>query len=111
MMTAGDHWVWEVEGAFFGIPLQNYWGWWLTIFLTFGAFSLLQKRLSPETKTDEPTFQTLAVASYALTGLSTVLTCLTGSLAGAGLAGLFAMAPWAVMGWAGTRRDTEPDNQ
>ena len=38
MMVAGEHWVWEVEGAYFGIPLQNYWGWWLTIFVTFILF-------------------------------------------------------------------------
>lgn len=38
MMVANAHWVWEVDGAFFGVPLQNYWGWWLTIFLTFLIF-------------------------------------------------------------------------
>ena len=40
MMVAGGHWVWEQPGAYFGIPLQNYWGWWLTTFITFLFFYL-----------------------------------------------------------------------
>ena len=34
IMVAGGNWVWEKGGAYFGIPLQNFWGWWLTIFTT-----------------------------------------------------------------------------
>ena len=47
MMVAGEHWVWDVPGAYFGIPLQNYWGWWLTIFVTFILFRILGG-LTPE---------------------------------------------------------------
>ena len=47
MMVAGEHWVWEEPGAYFGIPLQNYWGWWLTIFVAFLLFLILGK-LTPE---------------------------------------------------------------
>ena len=43
MMSAGEHWIWEVEGAYFGIPLQNYWGWWLTVFVTFMLFLMIGK--------------------------------------------------------------------
>ena len=35
IMVVGGNWVWDVKGAYFGIPLQNYWSWWLTIFTTF----------------------------------------------------------------------------
>ena len=38
IMVAGGNWVWDVKGAYFGIPLQNYWGWWLTIFTTFALY-------------------------------------------------------------------------
>ena len=38
LMVAGDHWVWEVQGAYFGIPIQNFWGWWLTVFVAFCIF-------------------------------------------------------------------------
>ena len=40
LMVRGGHWVWEMNGAFFGVPLQNYWGWWLTVFVTFALFLL-----------------------------------------------------------------------
>ena len=43
MMVNGGHWVWEQPGAYFGIPLQNYWGWWLTIFITFWLFLSLAR--------------------------------------------------------------------
>jgi uncharacterized membrane protein len=75
MMVAGDHWIWEKPGAYFGIPLQNYWGWWLTIFVAFVLFMILG-RLSPEKlETSDRRFERQA------------------------LVGLFAMLPWAVMGW------------
>jgi len=34
IMVAGGYWVWDTNGSYFGIPLQNFWGWWLTIFTT-----------------------------------------------------------------------------
>ena len=99
MMVAGGHWVWEVEGAYFGIPLQNYWGWWLTIFVGFILFLSLG-RVTPENlATSEPRFERQAVILYAIAGLSTVIVCLQIDLGGPALAGFFAMLPWAVMGW------------
>lgn len=38
MMVASGHWIWAIEGAYFGIPVQNFWGWWLTTFTTFLLF-------------------------------------------------------------------------
>ena len=99
VMVAGGHWVWETDGAYFGIPLQNYWGWWLTTFSVF-----LVNWLAARRNGDPPRVQDdrLAVLSYIITGLSGILVCLdpdaTG-LGGAALAGFFAMSPWALMGW------------
>jgi putative membrane protein len=96
MMVAGGHWVWEVEGAYFGIPLQNFWGWWVTTFVTFGLFTWLGN-LAPSTETS-PRFDRLAVTSYAVTGLGAIFVDLQTGLGGAALAGLFAMAPWVILG-------------
>jgi len=41
VMVQGQHWVWEVQGAYFGIPLQNFWGWWLTTFASHIVAALL----------------------------------------------------------------------
>lgn len=100
MMVRGEHWIWEVNGPYFGIPLQNYWGWWLTTFTVFLIYWLVSQRgnIVDNTKDDR-----LAVAGYIITGVSTLLVCtdpdVISVLGGAALAGFFAMFPWAVMGW------------
>jgi uncharacterized membrane protein len=42
-------WVWEQGGAFFGVPLTNFLGWWLTTYTFFQIFALyLHKRCISE---------------------------------------------------------------
>ncbi len=105
MMVAAGHWVWQNPGPFFGIPLQNYWGWWLTIFVAFLAF-LVIGRVSPASlETTDRTFERQAVLSYTIAGLSTVLVCLQNGLGGPALAGFFAMAPWVLLGLRPSQAD------
>ncbi len=115
-MVANGYWVWEVEGAYFGIPLQNYWGWWLTTFTVFLLYLLLAR---PRADTDttagasnalSPRFDRLVLFSYALTGLTDVLVALLGGMGGPALAGIFAMTPWVVMGWWRTDRSGSNDS-
>ena len=103
MMVAGGHWVWEQVGAYFGVPLQNYWGWWLTTFVTFWLF-LSVARIQPERNPSSDPFNQLAIWSYATTGLSSVIVDFEFGLHGPGLVGVFAMLPWVVLGWISTRR-------
>ena len=99
MMVAGGHWVWENPGVYFGVPLQNYAGWWLTIFVAFMLF-LVIGRVKPVTFQDaSPAFDRLAVLSYLFSGLGSILVDFRVGLGGPALVGLFAMAPWVVMGW------------
>ena len=96
MMVAGGHWVWEQTGSYFGIPLQNYWGWWLTIFVTFWLFLNLG-RIKPDPEVPPLASHWLAIASFALIGLSTVITDFEFGLDGPALVGLFGMLPWVVL--------------
>ena len=95
LMVAGGHWVWDIKGAYFGVPLQNYWGWWLTTFITFASFAWLAN-----TSPQEPhAYDHQAVSSYAVTGLTTILYNMSIGLGGPGLVGLFAMLPWVLGTW------------
>lgn len=96
MMVASGHWVWDVQGAYFGVPLQNYWGWWLTVFTVFVLFLVWMGKGQANMALDR-----LAIASYAVTAFSSILISLDpeSGLGGSALAGLFAMLPWVVLGW------------
>jgi putative membrane protein len=99
MMVANGHWVWEVNGAYFGVPLQNYWGWWLTVFTTFTVYLFLMRdaRLLNDKR-----FDRLAILVYIATGLGNLLQGYFIGLGGAALAGFFAMTPWVITGWLST---------
>jgi len=111
MMVAGNHWVWEQPGAYFGIPLQNFWGWWLTIFISFLLF-LAVARISPaQLATDQNSLDSQAVLSYAITGFSVIIVDFATNLPGPALVGIFAMLPWVSLSWLwGGRKTTDRES-
>ena len=97
-MVKAGHWVWDIQGAYFGIPLQNYFGWWLTAFVTLGLFILLSKQtLSILTSMEWAGFDLLVVYVYAINGVNSILTDYNLGLAGPALVGIFAMLPWVLL--------------
>jgi len=99
IMVAGGNWVWDAKGAYFGIPLQNYWGWWLTVFTTFALYLWLSGKAQ---KPNEARFDRLALASYLVTALGIVAAALVSGAAALALIGFFAMLPWVAAGWLRT---------
>jgi uncharacterized membrane protein len=95
-MVAGGNWVWDVKGAYFGIPLQNYWGWWLTIFSTFALYLWF---FGKGAKPAQAGFDRLALVSYLVTALGIVAVSLVTAAGSLALIGFFAMLPWAIAGW------------
>jgi putative membrane protein len=97
LMVAGDYWVWDTQGAYFGIPLQNFWGWWLTTFTALFIYQAVcaELRLPNPTPTGEVPL-VWAILIYGIVGGSSVVMNFVFGLGGAGLTGLFAMLPWAV---------------
>jgi len=96
IMVARGNWVWDAKGAYFGIPLQNFLGWWLTIFTTFALYLWL---FGNGEKSATAGFDRLAVGSYLVTALGIVIGSLVTGAGGLALIGLFAMLPWAIAGW------------
>jgi uncharacterized membrane protein len=95
VMVAGGHWVWDTQGAYFGIPLQNFWGWWLTVFTTFALYMWISGK---SVKTSEAKFDQLALGSYLVTGLGIVVATLLSGWGALALIGFFAMMPWVIAG-------------
>jgi uncharacterized membrane protein len=40
--TMGKNWVWENGGAYFGVPLNNYLGWFLTVAIFYFGYAFYQ---------------------------------------------------------------------
>ena len=71
--TDGKWWIWHDGGGFFGVPLQNYLGWYLTVFVFMQLFALYLRRRGPQRQTVQPkSYFWQAVAMYALVALNFV---------------------------------------
>ncbi|MDW7657336.1 MAG: carotenoid biosynthesis protein [Bacillota bacterium] len=70
MSTIEGNWVWENGGAYFGVPLSNYFGWFLTVYLIYQVFALFLYRFGTcEELTTGKTFWYWIPVLYALQGL------------------------------------------
>ncbi|MBA4375315.1 MAG: hypothetical protein C0401_03965 [Anaerolinea sp.] len=103
IMVIGRNWVWEVKGAYFGIPLQNFAGWWLTTFSAVGLYYMITKKID-EKPLGIP--DRWAVYSYTITATTTIVMALITGLGGPALAGFFAIFPWVLMGFLRTDQES-----
>jgi hypothetical protein len=79
--TLSGDWVWEQGGRYFGVPLHNYLGWFLTVFAFLLAYGLWERR-GPEREIspsgDEWWLRAEPTIYYAIIALGLVLTPLLG---------------------------------
>lgn len=73
--TMSGDWIWETGGAYFGVPLHNYAGWFATV-ATFTLLYLAFERRHPkeETTACSPFFLSAPVLYYALVGIGIFVT-------------------------------------
>ncbi len=105
VMVSAGNWVWDTSGVYFGIPLQNFWGWWLTVFVTFALYQLLSGR---SVQPADARFDRQALTSYLVTALGIVGVCLIIGAGNLALIGFFAMIPWFVTGWLNPAAGSRP---
>jgi len=71
-------WVWTYPGAYFGVPISNFFGWFLVVYLFFQIFALYLSKYDSVnekivSKLSNKTYWAEAVAVYGITGLGTIL--------------------------------------
>ncbi len=71
-------WVWTYPGAYFGVPISNFFGWFLVVYIFFQIFALYLSRYDSvsEEKMSEiynKPYWSEAAAVYGITGLGTIL--------------------------------------
>ena len=101
LMVSFGFWSWDLVGPYYGIPLLNYFGWWLTTFTIFLTFLILARLERVELIRSPTTYNRLPVVIYTITGLCTVLVALDRGLTKPALIGFFAMLPWILLSWSG----------
>ena len=70
-MAGAGNWIWEQGGAYFGVPLHNYFGWLLTTFLVYVGAVVLRSAAT-QTKIAKG-FPALPVIVYALYSLAYIV--------------------------------------
>jgi putative membrane protein len=79
--TVNHVWIWEHGGGYFGVPLTNYLGWFLTVYVFFQLFALFLRFRNSGPEETQPlsrSFFAQAVVMYGVIGLSFVVTYLVG---------------------------------
>src|SRR6202011_1115481 len=77
--TIKQFWIWEQGGGYFGEPLTNYVGWFFTVYVFLQLFALFLRFLGaadPEARPLPALYYAQAVISYAVVGLTAVLSYL-----------------------------------
>jgi uncharacterized membrane protein len=79
--TVGQIWIWEQGGGYFGVPLTNYLGWFLTVYIFLQLFALyLRSRWAGHVRTRPMprSYHAQAVVMYGLIGVNYVLAYMVG---------------------------------
>ena len=89
MSRATTHWLWHTDGFFYGMPLSNWIGWFLTGSLVARAMLAV---VPPAKFAEKASPSRLPLAVYAINGVMPVAICLRHGLWWAGILGIAAMA-------------------
>jgi uncharacterized membrane protein len=99
LMVRRGNWVWEKPGTYFGVPLQNYLGWWLTAFTILLLYQGLSRNLAQHEAPVATRFDRLAVLCYLITGLGTAGEAWLHGLTGPALISGSAVLFFFILGW------------
>jgi putative membrane protein len=71
--TLAQWWIWHEGGGYFGVPLQNFLGWYLTVFTFMLIFAIYLRHYGPDETAPQPkSYYLQAIAMYAVVALDFV---------------------------------------
>jgi hypothetical protein len=79
--TIQQQWIWEQGGGYFGVPLMNFVGWFLTVYIFLQLFAVAVRSglaVRESARTFPRSHYAQAVVVYAIVGLTPVLIFLVG---------------------------------
>ena len=88
MSKATTHWLWHTDGFFYGMPLSNWIGWFLTGSIVARAMLAV---VPPELFAEKVSPSRLPLAIYAINGVMPIAICFRHELWWAGILGIVAM--------------------
>jgi len=75
--TIGKSWIWENGGAYYGVPISNFFGWFFVIFIFMQIFTLFMSNkntdISPNNITSQKSYWLQPVLIYLILGLGIIL--------------------------------------
>jgi uncharacterized membrane protein len=110
-------WIWRQGGAYFGVPLSNFLGWYLTVYVFYQLFAIYLRAQSTNTSALPSSYWSLAILFYGVSAAGNILPVIpkpivsvvldpagtswrvsdiTGTCA---LVSLFTMGAFALMAW------------
>lgn len=97
MMVQAKHWVWDGPAStlvYFGIPIQNFIGWWATTLVTFLIFYFITANYrSGSGSRSEVRWPAMM---YATIGASSILSAYLSGLHAPAMVGFMSMLPWVL---------------
>jgi uncharacterized membrane protein len=78
MSTIAGSWVWHNGGSYFGVPLSNFLGWYLTVYVFFQCFALYARR-QVAAYTDVPGYWVTPLFAYSSIIIAPILSLLLGT--------------------------------
>ncbi len=105
VMVIQEHWVWDEVGKYFGIPFQNFLGWWITGFIILMMFLWVKSRLKDDVWQPQQELERLAILIYMIIGFGNIAGAMISGLWGPAFIGFSVMLFWAVVSWRSLSKD------